>query len=60
MRQEIKVHFLFGTVILGLKSIFKKCQASSPYEALNFVCLSRSQGDVRPPCPDEADTYGFL
>ena len=49
MRQETEVHFLFGTVILGLLSIFKKSQASAPYEALNSVCLSRVQRDVRPP-----------
>ena len=49
MRQETEVHFLFGTVILGLLSIFKKSQASSPYEALNSVCLSRIPRDVRPP-----------
>ena len=48
MRQETEVHFLFGTVILGLLSIFKKSQASSPYEALNSVCFSRVQRDVRP------------
>ena len=49
MRQETEVHFLVGTVILGFLSIFKKSQASSPYEALNSVCLSRGQRDVRPP-----------
>ena len=49
MRQETKVDFLFGTVILGLLSIFKKSQALSTYEALNSVCLSRVQRDVRPP-----------
>ena len=49
MKQETEVHFLFGTVILGLLSIFKKSQASSPYEALNSVCLLRVQRDVRPP-----------
>ena len=49
MRQETEVHFLFGTVILGLLSIFKKSQASSPYEALNSVCLLRRQRDVRSP-----------
>ena len=49
MKQETEVHFLVGTVILGFLSIFKKSQASSPYEALNFVCLSRVQRDVRPP-----------
>ena len=49
MRHETDVHFLFGTVILGLLSIFKKSQTSSPYEALNSMCLSRVQRDVRPP-----------
>ena len=47
MRKETEVHFLFGTVILGLLSIFKKRQASSPYAALNSVCLSMFQTDVR-------------
>ena len=49
MRQETEVHFLFGTVILGLLSIFKKSQASSAYEAFNSVCLSKGHRDVRPP-----------
>ena len=49
MRQATEFHFLVGTVILKLLSILKKSQASSPYEALNFVCLSRVQRDVRPP-----------
>ena len=49
VRQETEVHFLVGTVILGFLSIFKKSQASSPYEALNSVWLSRGQRDVRPP-----------
>ena len=48
MRQETEGHFLFGTVMLGLLSIFKKSQASSPYEAFNSVCLSRGHRDVRP------------
>ena len=49
VRQKTEVHFLVGTVILGFLSIFKKSQASSPYEALNSMCLSRVQSDVRPP-----------
>ena len=49
MRKDTEVHFLFGTVILGLLSIFKKTQALSPYEALNSMCLSRVQRDMRPP-----------
>ena len=47
MRQETEFHFLFGTVIFGILSIFKKSQASSPYEAFNYVCLSRGHRDVR-------------
>ena len=49
VRQETEFHFLVGTVILGFLSILKKCQASSPFEALNSVCLSRHQRDVIPP-----------
>ena len=49
VRQETEVHFLVGTVILGFLSILRKSQASSLYEALNSVCLSRAQRDVRPP-----------
>ena len=49
VRQETKAHFLVGTVILGFLSIFKKSEASSPFEALNSVCLSRYQCDVIPP-----------
>ena len=48
VRQGTEVYFLVGTVILGFPSIFK-IQASSPYEAMNSLCLSREQSDVRPP-----------
>ena len=49
VRQGTEVHFLFGTVILGLLSIFKKSHTSSPHEALKSVCLSSVQRDVRHP-----------
>ena len=49
LKQETEVNFLVGTVILGFLSIFKKSQASSPFEALNSVCLSSCQSDVIPP-----------
>ena len=49
VRQETEFHFLVGTVILGFLSIFKKSQGSSPYEAVNSVCLSKCQRDVRHP-----------
>ena len=48
MRQETEGHFLFGTVMFGLLSIFKICLASPPYEAFNSMCLSRAHRDVRP------------
>ena len=40
VKQDTEVHFLVGTVILGFLSVFKKSKASSPFEALNSVCLS--------------------
>ena len=46
---ETEGAFLVATVIFGFLSIFKKSQAMSPFEALNSVCLSRVQRDVRPP-----------
>ena len=59
VRQETKAHFLFGTVILGFLSIFKKSQASSPFEALNTMCLSRYQSDVIPPIQMRRRTMAF-
>ena len=49
VRWETQIPFLVSTVILGFLSIFKKSQASSPFEALNSACLYRCQRDVRPP-----------
>ena len=49
MRQETEFHFLINTVILRFLSIFKKSQASSSFEALNSLCLSRCQKDVMLP-----------
>ena len=49
LRKETEVNFLVCTVILVFLSIFKKSHSLSPYEALNSVCLSRGQSDVRPP-----------
>ena len=59
VRQETKAHFLVGTEILGFLSIFKKSQASSPFEALNSVCLSRYQRDVIPPIQMRWRTMAF-
>ena len=41
---ETKRPFLVSKDILGFLSIFKKSQASAPFEALKFVCLSTCQG----------------
>ena len=49
VRWETEGPFLDATVILGFLLIFKKSQASSPFEALNSACLWRCQRDVRPP-----------
>ena len=49
VRRETKRPFLVGTVILGFLSIFKKSQASSPFEALNSAHLFMCQRDMRPP-----------
>ena len=46
--RKTKGPFLVATVILGFLSIFKKSQATSPFEALNSAGLSRCQRDVRP------------
>ena len=59
MQQETEVHFLVGTVILGFLSIFKKSQASSPFEAFNSVCLSRYKSDVIPPIQMRQRTTAF-
>ena len=59
VRQETKAHFLVGTEILAFLSIFKKSQASSPFEALKSVCLSRYQSDVIPPIQMRRRTMAF-
>ena len=47
MRRQTQGPFLVATVILGFLPSFKKSQTSSPFEALNSVCLLRCQSDVR-------------
>ena len=44
---------------MGFLSIFKKSQASSPFEALNSVCLSRYKTDVIPPIQMRRRTMAF-
>ena len=48
VRWETKHPFLVYTEILGFLSIFKKCQASAPFEALNSVGPLQVSRDGRP------------
>ena len=59
MRREAKHPLLVGTFILVFLSIFMKSQASSPFEALNPVQLSKSQMDVRPSVQKRLRTTAF-
>ena len=59
MRLETHGPFLVATVILGFLSIFKKYQASSPFEALYSTCLSKYQMDVRPSVQKMLRTMAF-
>ena len=54
-----KRSLLVDTVILLFLSIFTKCQASSPFEALNSAHLSKSQMDVRPSVQKTLRTMAF-
>ena len=47
--RETEGPLLVARVILRFLSIFNKRQALSPFEALNSMCLSRCQRDVRSP-----------
>ena len=49
VRWETQGPYSVATGILGFLSIFKKSQASLPFETLNSACLSRCQRDMRPP-----------
>ena len=57
--REAKHPLLVGTYILVFLSIFTKCQASSPFEALNSAHLSKSQTDVRPSVQNRLRTLAF-
>ena len=57
--REAKLRLLVGTVILVFLSSFTKTQASSPFEALNSVHLSKSQIDVRPSVQKTVRTMCF-
>ena len=48
VKWEFRSLFLFDTVILGLLTILKNCQASTKFEAVNSTWLSSCQRHVRP------------
>ena len=60
MRREAKRALLVGTVILVFLSIFTKCQASSPFEAMNSAHLLKCQKDVRPSVQKRWRTMAFF
>ena len=59
LRRETEVPFLVATVILEFLSIFKKSQGLSPFVAMNSMCLSRCQRDMRPPVQMRQGTRAF-
>ena len=59
VRRETKSPFPVGTGILGFLSIFKKSHSTSLFEALNSMCLSSCQRDVRPPDQMRRGTRAF-
>ena len=56
---EPKLPLLVSTVILVFLSIFRKSQASSPFEALNLAHLSKSQMDMRASLQKRLRTMAF-
>ena len=54
-----KLPLLVSTVILVFLSIFRKSQASSPFEALNLAHLSKFQMDARPSVQKRLRTMPF-
>ena len=59
VRLKTQGRFPVVTGILGFLSIFKRSQASSPFEALNSACLSSCQIDVGPPLEMRQRTRAF-
>ena len=57
--REAKHPLLVGTVILVFLLIFTMSQASSPFEALNSVDLSKFQRDLRPAVQKRWRTMAF-
>ena len=59
MRWQAKLPILVGTFILVFLSIFTKCQASSPFEAMNSGLLSLCQEDMRASVQKRCRTKAF-
>ena len=59
VRRETQSLFPVAARILGFPSIFKRSQASSPFEALNSAFDSSCQRDVKPPVEMRQGTRAF-
>ena len=59
VRLKTQGRFPAATGILGFLSVFKRSQASSPFEALNSACLTRCQSDLGPPLEMRRRTRAF-
>ena len=59
VRREAQGPFPVATRILGVLSIFKRSQASSPFEALHSTCLSTCQKDMRRPVEMRREPRAF-
>ena len=57
--REAKLPLLVGTVIMEFLLIFRKNQASSPFEAMTSVQRSMCQKDVRPSVQKRWRTMAF-
>ena len=57
--REAKLPLIVVIAILVFLSIFTKCQATSPFEALNSAHLSKSQIDVRSSVQKRLRTLAF-
>ena len=59
VRREAQCPFPVPTGLLGFLSIYKRSQASSPFEALNSSSRSSCQKDVRPPVEIKQGSRAF-
>ena len=59
VRRVTQYPFLVATELLGYLSVFKKCQASSPFKAMNSMGLKMFQRYVRLPVQMRREPRAF-